>query len=100
MPMEYIDNPLNKQTLKSLCELASTESDRKLMKAVATWDMSAKQAKRKYGVDDHARKLLQVQEALAIANDINESVLALAKLKDTALLRSVGIVDDIQSDTI
>ena len=99
MPMEYIDNTLNKQTLKSLCELASTESDRKLMKAVATWDMSAKQAKRKYGVDDHARKLLQVQEALAIANDINESVLALAKLENTALLRSVGIVDDIQSDT-
>ncbi|CAB4019221.1 Hypothetical predicted protein, partial [Paramuricea clavata] len=36
---------------------------------------------------------------MAMRNDINEATLVLAMLKDTALLRSIGIIDDIQSYT-
>lgn len=101
MPGKEIEKKLDKQTLKSLCELASTESDRKLMQSVATWGMSAKQARKTYGIDDHSSKTRQVQEAMARAEDIRQSTMELAQLEETALLQSLGIsdVNSSESDT-
>ena len=42
--------------------------------------MSAKEAKREYGVDNHASNILQVRKEIAKANDINEITMALASL--------------------
>ena len=101
MPGKEIEKKLDKQTLKSQCELASTESDRKLMQSVATWGMSAKQARKTYGIDDHSSKTRQVQEATARAEDIRQSTMELAQLEETALLQSLGIsdVNSSESDT-
>ena len=85
---------MNKETLKSLCELPSTESDRRIIKAVATWGISAKEAKKTYGVDEQNSKTKHKQEAMALAEEINESTRELAMLQDTALLQSMGIVND------
>ena len=99
VPQNDVERKLNKETLKSLCELASTESDRRIIKAAATWGMSAKEAKKTYGVDEQNSKTKQIQEAMALAEEINESTMALAMLQDTALLQSMGIVDDTSSDS-
>ena len=99
VPQNDVERKLNKETLKSLCELASTESDRQIIKAVATWGMSAKEAKKTYGVDEQNSKTKHIQEAMALAEEINESTVALAMLQDTALLQSMGIVDDTSSDS-
>jgi hypothetical protein len=99
IPKKQIESRVNKDTLKSLCELASTESDRKLIKAVATWSISGKEAKKCYGIDDNAMKIKQVNEAIVVANDIRQSTMELAQLQDTALLKSMGIEDDISSES-
>lgn len=93
-----IESKLDKQTLKSLCELASTESDRKLIRSAATWSMSSNQVRKTYGIQEHNHKVKEVEEALANAKEIEEEIMKLAKLKETALLRSLGIEDDYESD--
>ena len=99
LPGKAVETKLNKQTLRSLCELASTESDRKLIRCVATWDMSAKQARKTYAIDDNASKLNRVKQAMAMAKDIQMSVLQLAQLEDIALLKSLGVLDDFSSES-
>lgn len=89
----------NKETRKSLCELASSESDRRLIKAAATWGLSGKKAKKTYGVDDYTSNTKRIEEAMALAEDINETTMALAMLEDTALLQSMGIAEDSSSDS-
>ena len=61
--------------------------------------MSAKEAKKTYGVDEQNSKTKHIQEAMALAEEINESTVALAMLQDAALLQSMGIVDDTSSDS-
>lgn len=99
MPSTDTQKKLDKQTLKSLCELASTESDRKLTRSAATWDMSGRKAKQTYGIDDHTQKLTEVKEAIANYQKIQNEIMNLAYLDETALLRSIGVVADVESDT-
>ena len=90
---------LARRPLRTLCQLASTESDRKLLKYIATWGQSAKQAKLAYGIDDNVRKVQQVNQAMLMANEIQKSVMELATLEDTALLNSLGVPQDISSES-
>ena len=96
MPGKEVDCRLDKRTLKSLCELASKESDRKLIKTAVTWNMSGKQAKELYGIDDHASKLCKVKEAIETSQAMHYEILKLAQLEEIALLRSLGIEDDVE----
>lgn len=73
--------------------------NRKLIRSVATWGMSAKEARKTYAIDDHAKKLHQVKEAMAMANNIQLSLMKLAKLEDTALLQTMGILDEPSSES-
>ena len=92
-----VGSRISKETLRTLCQLASTESDRKLLKYIATWGQSAKQAKLAYGIDDNVRKVQQVNQAMLMANEIQKSVMELATLEDTALLNSVLLNRDDQA---
>ncbi|CAB4016500.1 Hypothetical predicted protein [Paramuricea clavata] len=94
-----VGSRISKETLRTLCQLASTESDRKLLKYIATLGQSAKQAKLAYGIDDNVRKVQQVNQAMLMANEIQKSVMELATLEDTALLNSLGIPQDISSES-
>ncbi|XP_068761299.1 uncharacterized protein [Montipora capricornis] len=98
MPDEKSVKHMSKETLKSLCELASTESDRRLIQSAATWGLSGKQAKKKYGIDNNTLKINQVKEAIANAQEIHDEIIKLAQLQETALLQSMGIEDSV-SDT-
>jgi hypothetical protein len=61
--------------------------------------MSAKQARKTYAIDDNASKLNRVKQAMAMAKDIQMSVLQLAQLEDIALLKSLGVLDDFSSES-
>ena len=98
MPDEKSVKHMSKETLKSLCELASTESDRRLIQSAATWGLSGKQAKKKYGIDSNTLKINQVKEVIVNAQAIHDEIIKLAQLQETALLRSMGIEDSV-SDT-
>ena len=60
--------------------------------------MSAKQARKTHAIDDNASKLNRVKQAMAMAKDIQMSVLQLAQLEDIALLKSLGVLDDFSSE--
>ena len=94
-----IERKLEKETLKSLCELASNESDRKLIQAAATWGMTGKQARNIYGIEEYSCKVRGVKEAIANVQEIRNEIMKLAKLKETALLRTLGVEDDSESDS-
>ena len=53
-------------TFPILLELASTAADRRLIQSVATWELSGKQAKKTYGIDDTDSKILQLKEAVVV----------------------------------
>lgn len=99
MPKTDTEKKLDKQTLKSLCELASTESDRKLIQSAATWDMSGKKAQASIWYGNHSQKLNQLKEAIANYQEIHEEIMKLANLEETALLRSMGVADEVESET-
>ena len=98
MPDEKSVKHMSKETLKSLCELASTESDRRLIQSAATWGLSGKQANKKYGIDNNTLKINQVKEAIVNAQETHDEIIKLVQLQETALLRSMGIEDSV-SDT-
>ena len=68
------------------------------MKYVATWGQSAKQARLIYGIDNNTQTVEKVEQAMLMASEIQKSVMELATLEDTALLKSLGILEDNSSE--
>lgn len=97
--IDDIEHNLDKKTLKSVCELASTESDRKLIQAAGTWGMSGKQARNTYGKEEYSCKVRKVREAITNAQEVRDEIMKLAKLEETALLQSLGVEDDSESES-
>lgn len=88
-----IEHNLDKKTLKSLCELASTESDRKLIQA------AGKQARNTSGIEEYFCKVKKVREAITNAQEVRDEIMKLAKLEETALLQSLGVEYDSESES-
>ena len=55
---------LNREALKALCDLASTEAGRKLIKVAATAGMSASQAQKTYGISNLHKERGKVAQAV------------------------------------
>lgn len=88
-------NSINKEKLKALCELASSEKDRKLIKYAVCGDFSNKTAK-KYGLSDWNRQKDEIKSSVERSKEIREAVNELACLEEKTVLRSYGI--EIESD--
>ena len=88
-------NSLNKEKLKALCELASSEKDRKLIKYAMCADFSEKKAK-KYGLSDWNRQKDEIESSIERNKEIREAVNELAFLEEKTILRGYGI--EIESD--
>lgn len=93
----------SKDQLNALCKLASTESDRMLLKYAVceSQGLSAKKAQKDYGFDDMKGKRVQILQAVERSEEIHKAVNELGALEDKALLRSVGIMvaDSDDSDS-
>lgn len=88
-------NSISKEKLKALCELASSEKDRKLIKYAMCADFSEKKAK-KYGLSDWNRQKDEIESSMERNKEIREAVNELACLEEKAILRGYGI--EIESD--
>lgn len=84
---------INKATLDGLCNLASTESDKKLIKyaACAARNLSAEKASRDYGISNYGKLRTEVEEALQKACEIRNEVMEIAAVEERAFLRTLGI---------
>ena len=84
---------LNKAVLNGLCQLASSESDRKLIKyAVCTSaNFSAKKASSIFGISTYTRLKCDVENALQNACEIRKEILEIAALEERGFLRTLGV---------
>lgn len=99
LPSTKVSVGLNKETLKGLCQLASSESDRKLIKyaACASRNVSAKKASGIYGISSYSRLKCEVETSLQRACEIRNEVLEIAAVEERAYLRTLGV--DISSSS-
>ena len=99
IPSDNVALGLNKEILNTLCQLASSESDRKLIKyaACASRNVSAKEASGIYGISSYNRLKSEVEGALQKACEIRNEVLEIAAVEERAFLRTLGV--DISSSS-
>ena len=93
IPSGTVSGGINKATLSGLCSLASTESDRKLIKyaACASRNLSEKKASQTYGISNYGALRNEVEGALQKACEIRNEVMQIAAVKERAFLRTLGI---------
>lgn len=92
-----------KESLLLLCNLASSEADRLLIKYTACKSMglSAKAAKALYGFEDLHKQEERVMDAIETTYTIIKTIAELAKAESTASLKALGIYvpDESESDS-
>lgn len=90
---------LPKESLRLLCSLASSVSDRMLIKYTAckSFGLSSKAAKRLYGFENFHLQEEKIYDAIEKSYSIRKTIKELAKAESTASLRVHGI--SIASDT-
>jgi hypothetical protein len=89
---------LNREALKALCDLASTEADRKLIRVAATGGMSASQARSTYGINDLHKEREKVAQAVKEYTAIRNTVEELVRVKENAVLESFGVTETSDSE--
>ncbi|KAL9983134.1 hypothetical protein ACROYT_G005266 [Oculina patagonica] len=91
---------MTQDEMKKLLALAESESERKRLKyaVVKSAGMSNTKAKRVYGVSGVSDTKQKVEQATEDACAIREAIENIAKVKDKAVLQSMGVRDDSDSD--
>lgn len=90
---------LTKEALDVLCCLASTESDRRLIKysVCKSLGLSAKSARKHFGFNDFHKKEEDILRAVEQAQAIRQAVMQLASVKNKSVLSSLGY--DVPDDS-
>ena len=85
VPASVLSKGLSKESLKMLCDVASSEKDKKLIRVAAT------EAKAKLGVSDLVTERETVCKALKQYIDIRDAVDKVVRARDTASVEELGI---------
>lgn len=91
---------MTQDEMKKLLALAESESERKRLKyaVVKSAGMPNTKAKRVYGVSGVSDTKQKVEQAMEDACAIREAIENISKVKDKAVLQSIGVCDDSDSD--
>jgi hypothetical protein len=98
IPEQKLSLGLNREALKALCDLASTESDRKLIRVATTAGMSASQAQSTYGISNLHKERDKVAQAVKEYTAIRNTVDKLVRAKEKAVLDSFGVTEASDSE--
>ena len=92
---------IGRDTLLALCKLASTESDRKLIKFAAceASNCSNKKAENRFGIQNISKSKEEVKNALEISQNIRKEVADLAMVREKSVLRCLGLYEPCESDS-
>ena len=88
----------SREKINALCELATTETDRLLLKMAVCSELSGKEAQKRYGVQNFSAKQRKIEEAFRRASEIKQTVSELARVKEKAYLHTLGF-DYTSSDS-
>ena len=92
VPETVMQKGISKESLKMLCDLSSSEKDKKLIRVAATAHLSAKKAKKELGISDLARERKAVSDAIEDIQDIRDAVDEVVRVKEKLTLQELGIV--------
>lgn len=94
---------ISRETLKIVCDLASSEKDKRLIKYAVSCggNMSREAAKKKYGISDLTLLKNTVENAIEQAREIRDAVDHLSNVKEDCILEELGIFcgNDSKSDS-
>ena len=93
---------ISRETLKIVCDLASSEKDKKLIKYAVcrSSNMSTEVAKKTYGISDLTSLKNDVENAVKQALEIRKAVDHLSSVKEACILEELGIyIDDSKTDS-
>lgn len=94
---------ISRETLKIVCDLASSEKDKRLIKYAVSCggNMSREAAKKKYGISDLTLLKNTVENAVEQAREIRDAVDHLSNVKEDCILEELGILcgNDSKSDS-
>ena len=82
VPAELMQTGILRENLKILCELASSEKDKKLIRVAATTNLSATRAKKELGISNLVKEREAVAEAVQQYRDIRDAVEEVVSVRD------------------
>jgi hypothetical protein len=83
---------VSRENLKILCELASSEKDKKIIRVAATTNFSATRAKKELGISSLVKEREAVAEAVQQYRDIRDAVDEVLSIREGLSLQELGIV--------
>ena len=93
VPEQKLSVGLSKEALKALCDMASTEADRKLLRVATTAGLSGSQAKTAYRIGNLHKERDQVAQAVQEYITIRHAVDDIVNAKEKVVLESFGVLD-------
>ena len=98
LPQTLTKTVMTKAMLKDLCNLASSESDRLLIKFACCkgQNLSSNDSSKIYGFSNFTKQETKINEAISSLREVCEAVDMLATVKDKAILQGFGLT--ISSD--
>ena len=105
VPEQKLSVGLNREALKILCDMASTEADRKLLRVASTAGMSGLQGQIIYGISNLHKERDEVAQAVQEYNKIRQAVDDVVNAKEKVVLETLGYFesdsgeDDDSSDS-
>ena len=92
IPDQKLHSGLDRESLKALCDMASSEADRKLVRVAATAGFSGVQAKAVFGISNLHKERKEVEEAVQEYASVRKKVNDIVNAKMSAALESSGVV--------
>lgn len=92
VPAELMHKGISSENLKILCELASSENDKKLIRVAATTNFSATRAKKELGISSLVKEREAVAEAVQQYRDKRDAVDEVLSVREGMSLQELGIV--------
>ena len=102
LPQTQTKTVITKAMLKDLCNLASSESDRLLIKFACCkgQNLSSNDSSKIYGFSNFTKQETKINEAISTLREVREAVDMLATVKDKAILQGFGLTISSDEDSL
>ena len=102
LPQTQTKTVITKAMLKDLCNLASSESDRLLIKFACCkgQNLSSNDSSKIYGFSNLTKQETKINEAISTLREVREAVDMLATVKDKAILQGFGLTISSDEDSL
>ena len=92
VPDKTMPKGMSRETLKMLCDLSSSEKDKKLIRFAASSRISATKAKKELGISDLIKLKEEVADGVEQYRDIRDAVKEVVHVRERLSLKELGVI--------